>query len=346
MFALHQRVARELAAVEVHTVHVHGGDLVVAVGRVVVDALVGVAAAGVQGDLVLAAVQLAAAALLFDRMQDVEELPDALGLARAGLCVHPHEGHADKPRLAGQIARQPQRTEAAAVDGQIEAVRKGAGGGAGRQCAVVVQREKLLRERRVVRQHAGGVVVDVQAVGGRFHHDAAGFVGDEPVQLRQRQLVAERDVDDIGLFQQGARLGQRGAAAQQPRDQFKLGDIVFSLRRRVVDRVADEIQPRNAEAALVDGVVVERVLPRHIGHADHGVFRAEVPHAAQAKRVGARRDGDLVAVGKFVIQIAAKVEILGFIRCSGTHAERPFCFMIRVLYHTAGGIIHREIVNK
>ena len=49
----------------------------IAVGRVVVNALVSVAAACVERDLVLAAVQLTAAALLLDSVQDVEELPDA-----------------------------------------------------------------------------------------------------------------------------------------------------------------------------------------------------------------------------------------------------------------------------
>ena len=96
MFALHQRVAGQLGAVQVFPVHIHSGDLVVAVGRVVINAFVGVAAAGVERDLILAAVQLTAAALLFDRVQDVEELVDTLGLAAAGLGVHTHKGRTDK----------------------------------------------------------------------------------------------------------------------------------------------------------------------------------------------------------------------------------------------------------
>ena len=144
------------------------------------------------------------------------------------------------------------------------------------------------------------------------------------MQLGQGQLVTEWNIDDVCLFQQRAGLGQGGAAAQQPGDQFKLCDVVFTLSRRMVDRVAHKVQPRNAEALLIDSVVIQRVLPRHVGHADHGVFRAEIPHAAQGKRIGTRRDRDLVAVGKFIVQIAAKVEIFGFIRCSGTHGKLPF----------------------
>ena len=94
----------------------------------------------------------------------------------------------------------------------------------------------------------------------------------------------------------------------------------------MVDCIADKVQPCDAQALLIDGVIVERVLPRHVGHADHRIFCAEVPHAAQAKRVGARRDGDLVTVGKFIIEIAAKVETVGCIGCSCTHGKHPFTY--------------------
>ena len=235
LFALHQRIADQPVPVKVFPVHIDGSDLVVAVGRVVVNALVSVAAACVERDLVLAAVQLTAAALLLDSVQDVEELPDALGLAAAGFRVHPHKGRTHKAGLAGQIARQAQCAEAAAVDGQVKAVRKRNRRRARRECAVVVQCEKLLRERRIVRQYTDGVIVDVQAVGGGLHHDTPRFVGNEPVQLREGQLLTERDIDDVGFCKQRAHLGQRRTATQQPGDQFKLSDVVFSLRRRVVD---------------------------------------------------------------------------------------------------------------
>lgn len=186
LFALHQRIADQPVPIKVFPVHIDGSDLVVAVGRIVVNALVSVAAACVERDLVLAAVQLTAAALLLDSVQDVEELPDALGLAAAGFRVHPHKGRTHKAGLAGQIARQAQCAEAAAVDGQVKAVRKRNRRRAWRvrgSCSV-----QLLRERRIVRQYTDGVIVDVQAVGGGLHHDAPRFVGNEPVQLREGQL--------------------------------------------------------------------------------------------------------------------------------------------------------------
>ena len=54
--------------------HIHSGDLAVFIGGVVINAFVGIAAAGVQGNLVLTVVQLAAAALLLYRAENMEKV--------------------------------------------------------------------------------------------------------------------------------------------------------------------------------------------------------------------------------------------------------------------------------
>ena len=71
----------------------HAGDLAVIIGRVVLNAPVRVAAAGIQRDLILAVIQLAAAALLLYRAEDVEELADAFKFGVAGSRVHFGEGN-------------------------------------------------------------------------------------------------------------------------------------------------------------------------------------------------------------------------------------------------------------
>ena len=83
-------------AVQILMAHRHSGDLAVIVGRVVVDALVSVAAAGVEGDLILAAVELEAAALLLDRAKDVEELAYAAHFIVSRFCVATGERHTHK----------------------------------------------------------------------------------------------------------------------------------------------------------------------------------------------------------------------------------------------------------
>ena len=164
----------------------------------------------------------------------------------------------------------------------------------------------------------------MQPIGGGFHRNAAGLVGHKPVQLGQRQLVTERNIYNVGFLQQGAGLCQRCTAAQQPGDQLKLGDVVFTVCRRVVDGVAHKIQPGNAEALFIDGIVIQRVLPCHIGHADHGIPCAEIPHAAQGKRIAARRDRDFIPIGEFIVKIASEIEICCLIGCCGTHGKCPF----------------------
>lgn len=76
-----------------------------------------------------------------------------------------------------------------------------------------------------------------------------------------RGNFTERDIDDVGFCKQRAHFGQRRTAAQQPGDQLKLGDVAFAILRRVVDCIADKVQPCDAQALLIDGVIVERVLP-------------------------------------------------------------------------------------
>ena len=64
LFAADGGIGDETAAVQILPVHIHTADLVVVVGVIVIDALVGVAAGGEQRDLIPALSQLAAAALL------------------------------------------------------------------------------------------------------------------------------------------------------------------------------------------------------------------------------------------------------------------------------------------
>ena len=92
--------------VQIFVVHGHSGDLVVIVGRVVIDTCIGVAAACVEGDLVLAVIQLTAAALLLYRAEDVEELADTAHLVVGRFRVAPGKGHFDKAGHRGKVARQ------------------------------------------------------------------------------------------------------------------------------------------------------------------------------------------------------------------------------------------------
>ena len=71
-----QGITDESGAVQILPVHIHGCNLVVIIGSVVVNAFVSVAAGGIDGDLIFAA-YIAAAPLLIHRAQNVEKLADA-----------------------------------------------------------------------------------------------------------------------------------------------------------------------------------------------------------------------------------------------------------------------------
>lgn len=73
-----QREPLELCPIQPTAVKLHGGYLAVVVGGVIVDPTGGVAAGGIDGDLIAPVLQAAAAPLLIHRAQNVEELTNAL----------------------------------------------------------------------------------------------------------------------------------------------------------------------------------------------------------------------------------------------------------------------------
>ena len=78
LFGFEDGVDDELVGIEIFGVEIEGGDLVVGVGRVVENAVFEVIAGGVDGVFVFAVAEVAAAVLLVDGVEDVEELADAV----------------------------------------------------------------------------------------------------------------------------------------------------------------------------------------------------------------------------------------------------------------------------
>ena len=66
---------------------------------------------------------------------------------------------------------------------------------------------------------------------------------------------------------------------KQPGDEFKLGEVVAAVGDGVIDGVAGEVEAGDAEAVLVDGVVIERVglaiRGGDGGHTDNGKVGGE-----------------------------------------------------------------------
>lgn len=91
-----QGVAGQFAPIQVFSVHIHRRDLAVFIGGVIVNALVHIAAGGVDCDLVPAAAQVYTAPLLEDGPQNMEKLTDAFGFCGAGDRVELGKGGFDK----------------------------------------------------------------------------------------------------------------------------------------------------------------------------------------------------------------------------------------------------------
>ena len=176
-------------------------------------------------------------------------------------------------------------------------------------------------EGRIVRQDALRAVVDVQPVRHGLDHERARPVRHEPVELRGREVGAERRADQIQLRQRGPRLRKIGAAAQQPRDEFKLRHVALARTRRCIRRVADEVQPGHAEALLVDRIVVERIAVCDAGHADDGIVLRTESFVPELERIGARRHDDLLAVAALIVERPAHIKIAGQISQRRTHRK-------------------------
>ena len=87
LFGGDEGIAGEVGAVKVNAVEVNGGDLVIVVAGVVVDAGAKVAAGGIDGDFVFGMVggaEAAGAAGLVNGVENVEELADAAELVWSG----------------------------------------------------------------------------------------------------------------------------------------------------------------------------------------------------------------------------------------------------------------------
>lgn len=92
--------------------HIYRSNAAVIVGRVIVDPAAGVAAGGVDGNLVFAVRDLAAAALLIDRTQNMKELADTrrFRIIRNRMCPrksHAHERDIDDRSPGRPIAPIP-----------------------------------------------------------------------------------------------------------------------------------------------------------------------------------------------------------------------------------------------
>lgn len=247
------------------------------------------------------------------------------------------EGDFREARSRAEVSRKADGAHAAAVLLEVVAGSEMIFGRSSGKCHVVVKAEELLREWGIVGQDTDWVIVDFEAVGGRFDDDMLFVVANHPVELGGGKLVAEVKVAEVHLREESLGFGDGGALTENPRYEFELGDVIFAVDVFIVNGVADEVQTSDAEAFFVDGVIEQRIVfwlvagekvRRNfgdIGNADHGIMSGLNAGFTIMKREIARNNDGGFAVRKFVVEIATEVRVFSFISSSCAHVC-PFCF--------------------
>lgn len=330
LFGFDDGVDDELVGIEVFGGEFEGSDLVVIVGGVVEDAFLEVVTVGVDGVFEFVVAEVAAAELLVDRVEDVEELADAgefvvFAIFVAG--VSASEGDFGEARPRREVARKADGTHAAAVLLEREVRGELIFGSSGGEMHVVIEGEKLLVKRRVVGKDTSGVVVDFETCGDRFNNDAgAGGVTHDPVEFGRRKFRAEAEVAEVDAPKEGFGFGDISATTEEPGEKFKLGDVVLAVDVIVVNGVADEVETGDAETFFVDGVIEKRIVLfavgflSDVGDAHDGVVGVQSTDFAEGEGEVARDDDGVFAVGKLVIEVAAEIMVFNLISGGGAHS--------------------------
>ena len=121
------------------------------------------------------------------------------------------------------------------------------------------------------------------------------------MKLCRRKLVAERRADKVGIAQKRACLVNRSALRENPRNKLKLCDVCFIVNRLSIDRIADKIKPRNAEALLVDCIVIERIAVCNVRRSYYRIVAFDRLRVFEVKGIVPRSYRDFISVGKLVV---------------------------------------------
>lgn len=264
LFGVKDGVGDELVGVEIGAREFNGGDLVVVISRVVEDAALEAIAGGIDSVFIFIIAKVAATVLLVDGMEDVEELADTgelVGFITDVAGVGASESGADETRFGGEVAGKADPAQAAAVFLERNVWHESIFWGVGGEIAIVVKIEELFVERRIVSENAGGVIVDFEAVFGRFDDDTgAGDVTQNPMEFGGGKVGAEGEAAQVEVFEGDAGFGDVSATAKNPGNKLELRNVVFAVEMIMVNGVADKVEPGHTETFFVDGVVEERVI--------------------------------------------------------------------------------------
>lgn len=121
---------------------------------------------------------------------------------------------------------------------------------------VVAKLEELLVEGWVIGETADRVVIDFEAIGDGFDSDGgAGSISHNPVKFGSGEMFGKVEVAEVHFVEEDFGFGDRGALRENPRQELKLGDIIFTLYMVEINGITNEVEPSNTKAFFVHGII-------------------------------------------------------------------------------------------
>lgn len=311
---------------------VDGGNLVIVISHIVENTLLKVIAGAIKSVFIFVVTEVAAAVLLVDGVEDMEELANAAHFVIGGEGMDFGESGFDEARLRAQISWKTDSTHAAAVFLKVIARSESIDWRRGGEVHIIIETEKLFREGWVVGQNADRIVVDFESVGNRFDDDTFFTVANHPVEFGGGKLVIKIKITKVHLGEESFNFGDGSTLTEDPGNEFELSDIILAVDMFIVDSVADEVEAGDAETLFVDGVVEEGVIfglvaGTEIGwnfgdvsDADHGIMCILDTGFTVMKREVTGNNDSGFTIGEFVIEIATKIGVFGFVSSSCAHS--------------------------
>ena len=117
---INKGIPNQIHIIQFFFMHTDCRNLMVVVGRIIVDAFVSIAAGSVNGSFILPVPNLTAPSGLRNRPQNMKELADAFPFGGAGNRIHFYKSRSDKTGLRRQISGKPQRAHTETIRVQCQ----------------------------------------------------------------------------------------------------------------------------------------------------------------------------------------------------------------------------------
>ena len=260
----------------------------------------------------------------------MEELRQTSGIVFATDGIQEQPGGLHKAGRRRIVPRQTKAPETLSKGSDALKITEAVFGISGDQIHILAEIGHLEAKGGIVGQDTGGIIMKLQPVSGIFQREGGLFVRNMPVEWRQGQLAAERDIYQMGGVDEPARVLHGAALSEDPVDQLKRGDIgpagILILR---IPGVVRKIQGGHTEPLFVACFCIERISVHDCSHADDGIMPSQ--HTGTPEGDGIVSGGDDHGCMKFIVQIhgASEIKVVGLHSNAGAHEHSPYSFFIK-----------------